>query len=267
MIKMKEGIIFDIKRYAINDGPGIRTTVFLKGCPLDCWWCHNPEGINPKIEEIKIKKTNNYKINSKENIGYKININDLLNEILRDITFYNESNGGVTFSGGEPLFQIDFLYSILVKCKKYKINTALDTSGFTTLKNIKKIYNYVDLFLYDLKFIDEKKHLKYTGKTNKIILSNLKYLNDIGKEIQIRIPLIPSITDTQKNLYSIKNFIKNLNNITEICLLPYNKFVEYKIIKFDKKSKIKNQSTQSKIKLNKIKKYFESEKYKVNIGG
>lgn len=266
MNKMKEGIIFDIKRYAINDGPGIRTTVFFKGCSLNCWWCHNPEGINPTIEKIKINK-NSHDLKIKEYIGYKINTKNLLNEILKDILFYNESKGGVTFSGGEPLFQVEFLYSILVECKKHKINTAIDTSGFTELKNIKKICNYVDLFLYDLKFIDKNKHIKYTGKSNNKILTNLKYLDDINKKIQIRIPLIPSITDTNKNLNSIKEFIDTLNNISDICLLPYNKLFEYKIIKYNKYSKKKNYSSQSKTKLNTIKKYFKSEKYKVNIGG
>jgi len=173
---MNEGIIFDIKRYAINDGPGIRTTVFLKGCPLNCWWCHNPEGINLNIEKLNINKKINTKINQKEKIGYKINVKDLTNELLKDYIFYKESGGGVTFSGGEPLIQIDFLHSILLECKKNNIKTAIDTCGYSTIKKIDKIYDYVDLFLYDIKFIDEKQHLKYTGKSNEKILSNLKYL-------------------------------------------------------------------------------------------
>ena len=150
---MNEGIIFDIKRYAINDGPGIRTTVFFKGCPLYCHWCHNPEGIDTNIEKLNINKKINSKINQNEIVGYKINKEDLTNEILKDIIFYNESGGGVTFSGGEPLLQIDFLHSMLIECKKNKINTAIDTCGYSTIKRIEKIYDYVDLFLYDLKFL------------------------------------------------------------------------------------------------------------------
>jgi len=254
---MNEGIIFDIKRYAINDGPGIRTTVFLKGCPLNCWWCHNPEGMNINIEKINIK----------EILGYKISVKDLINEVLKDYIFYNESGGGVTFSGGEPLLQIDFLLSILIECKKNKIKTALDTCGYSTIKKIDKIYDYVNLFLYDLKFIDEEKHLKYTGKSNKTILNNLKYLTNKGKKVQIRIPLIPNITDTSENLLSIKLYIDNLRNISEVNLLPYNKFAEYKMIKFNKNSKIKKFKTQTNEEIDQIKNYFESVKYKVNIGG
>jgi len=264
---MKEGIIFDIKRYAINDGPGIRTTVFFKGCPLRCHWCHNPEGININIEKLDNNKKINSKINQNEIVGYKINKEDLTNEILKDNIFYNESGGGVTFSGGEPLLQIDFLHLMLIECKKNKIHTAVETCGYSTIKRIEKIYEYVDLFLYDLKFIDDKLHKKYTGKSNKIILSNLKYLTDIGKKVQIRIPLIPNITDASDNLFLIKQFIDNLKYINEIHILPYNKFAEYKMKKFNKILKIKKLSTQSNKELNKIKYYFKSEKYKVKIGG
>ena len=254
---MNEGIIFDIKRYAINDGPGIRTTVFLKGCPLNCWWCHNPEGINSKIE----------KFNKKDTVGYNLNVKDIINEILKDHIFYNESGGGVTFSGGEPLLQIDFLHSILIECKKNNLNTAIDTCGYSTIDNIDKIYDKVDLFLFDLKFINEKEHLKYTGKSNKIIIKNLIYLSNKGKKVQIRIPLIPNITDTSENLISIKQFIDKLRYIDEICLLPYNKYAEVKIAKFNLNSKIKKLSTQTDKKLNQIKKIFETKKYKVKVGG
>ncbi len=132
---------------------------------------------------------------------------------------------------------------------------------------LEKIYKNVDIFLYDLKFIDDKYHIKYTGKTNKIILSNLKYLTNKGQKVQIRIPLIPNITDTIENLFSIKYFIDNLRNINQICLLPYNKYAEYKMEKFNKKSKIKKLSTQSNKDIDKIKNIFLSERYRVNVGG
>jgi pyruvate formate lyase activating enzyme len=254
---MQEGIIFDIKKYAINDGPGIRTTIFLKGCPLNCFWCHNPEGINKKIEKF----TNN-KI-----IGYKIKIKDLMIEILKDQIFYNESGGGVTFSGGEPLLQIDFLNSILIECKKNNINTVLDTCGYTSINKLNKIYNKVDLFLFDLKFINEKKHKKYTGKSNKNIIKNLIYLTNKGKKVKIRIPLIPNITDTTENLYSIREFIDKLKNIKEITLLPYNKYAEIKIQKFNYNQNIIKLSIQSNKKLRNIKKIFKSKKYHIDIGG
>jgi pyruvate formate lyase activating enzyme len=263
---MKKGIIFDIKRYAINDGPGIRTTVFFKGCPLNCQWCHNPEGIKSNIETNKtIKKY--IKNSQNETIGYKINKEKLIKIILKDQIFYNESKGGVTFSGGEPLMQINFLQSILIECKKNKINSAIDTCGYSSKNEIDKIYDYVNLFLYDLKFIDENKHIKYTGKSNGIILKNLKYLTEKGKKVQIRIPLIPNITDTYDNLYSIKKFIENLRNINEICLLPYNKLAESKKKNLYKEEKIQKYPTQSNEKLNDIKQIFQSKNFKIKIGG
>lgn len=254
---MNEGIIFDIKRYAINDGPGIRTTVFFKGCPLNCWWCHNPEGINPKI----------VRFNKNETIGYKINSKDLMKEILKDQIFYNESGGGVTFSGGEPLYQIEFLKTILKDCKKNNIHTAIDTSGYCSINEINRIYDDIDLILFDLKFINELEHLKFTGKSNKRIIQNLINLTCKGNKVQIRIPLIPNITDTLENLLSIKQFINKLINIKEITLLPYNKFAEIKIQKFNINSKINKLLTQTDEELEQIKKIFQSKKHKVKIGG
>ena len=163
--------------------------------------------------------------------------------------------------------QINFLQSILIECKKNKINSTIDTCGYSSKNEIDKIYDYVNLFLYDLKFIDENKHIKYTGKSNGIILKNLKYLTEKGKKVQIRIPLIPNITDTYDNLYSIKKFIENLRNINEICLLPYNKLAESKKKKLYPNVKIQKNHTQSNEKLNDIKPIFESKKYKIKIGG
>ena len=262
---MEKGIIFDIKRYAINDGPGIRTTIFFKGCPLNCQWCHNPEGIKSIIETIKID--NYIKNNQKRTIGYKINKEELIKIILKDKIFYNESKGGVTFSGGEPLMQINFLQSMLIECKKNDIHTVLDTCGYSNTNEIDKICDYVDLFLYDLKFIDENKHIKYTGKSNLIILKNLKYLTNKDKKIQIRIPLIPNITDNYDNLNSIKEYVENLENISEICILPYNKLAESKKNKLYSNIKIQKHKTQSNEKLNDIKQIFQSNKYKIKIGG
>ncbi len=263
---MNKGLIFDIKRYAIHDGPGIRTTIFMKGCPLNCVWCHNPEGIKSKIEKITSYK-NNFKKEQKEVIGYYVDKDELLNIILKDKIFYDESKGGITFSGGEPLLQIEFLKKMLNECKKHNIHTTIDTSGYSSIDNIKQIYNDVDLFLYDIKFIDEKKHIKYTQKSNKIILKNLKYLTNMGKKVQIRIPLIPKITDKKDNLKSIKIFLDGLKNINEICLLPYNKLAESKRKKYYKNLEFLTYSTQSEKFLNDVKKLFDSGKYVIKIGG
>ncbi|MHA1200052.1 MAG: glycyl-radical enzyme activating protein, partial [Candidatus Heimdallarchaeaceae archaeon] len=218
------GYIFDIKKFAIHDGPGIRTTVFLKGCSMDCWWCHNPESQNLKPEEIE--KANHH--NVQEIIGRKISVEEVLEEIEKDMIFYEESGGGVTFSGGEALTQPEFLFSLLKGCKDKNIHTILDTTGYTKWEILEKISSKVDLFLYDLKIINDNLHQKYTGVSNKLILENLQKLNEITKKIIIRVPIIPKITDTEENLTQISDIIKNLNSIQRVDILPYNKMGEEK---------------------------------------
>ena len=169
------GYVFDIKKFAIHDGPGIRTTVFLKGCPLRCWWCHNPES----IKQIKIDENNSCTA-SETSIVRKYSVNELLKIIQKDLIFYDESDGGVTFSGGEPLIQIDFLELILQKCKSEYIKTAIDTCGYVKTESFERIYKYTDLFLYDLKLFDDELHRKYTGVSNNLIKENLEFLNSIN---------------------------------------------------------------------------------------
>lgn len=257
---MTYGVIFDIKKYAIHDGPGIRTTIFLKGCPMNCLWCHNPESRNPKIEKLITKQ-------KKESFGKKITIEKALKEIMKDKIFYDESKGGVTFSGGEPMMQINYLYSLAKACKKEKINTALDTCGYAPSKDFIKISNLIDLFLYDIKIIDDELHKEYTGVSNQIILKNLKFLDENNSNIELRIPLIPNITDTNHNLLSIIKFIDNLHSIENIRLLPYNKIGEYKINKFNLSNKLGKLKTQTEKDLKNIKEKFEKYGYNVKIGG
>jgi len=265
-----EGTIFDIKKYAIHDGPGIRTTVFLKGCPLDCWWCHNPERRNPDIETIKIKNSKNTGIIStkkEESFGRRVSVNEVMKEIMKDEIFYNESNGGVTFSGGEPMMQFDFLLSLIKSCKNKGLSTVIDTCGYAPTENFKKISEWTDIFLYDIKIIDNNTHKKYTGVTNELILENLKQLINNGEKVQIRIPLIPGITDSNENLESIAQFLDTLKNIDEIRLLPYNKLGEYKIKKFNRTERLGKLPTQTDKEINRKCKPFESHGYKVKIGG
>ncbi|MFC2084339.1 glycyl-radical enzyme activating protein [Bacteroidota bacterium] len=266
------GYIFDIKHFAIHDGPGIRTTVFLNGCPLHCWWCHNPESLreypisdNFTDEKNKIEVNNYYhSINIKTR---EIDVNDLLPILEKDIIFFDESNGGVTFSGGEPLVQLDFLKEILVLCKGKEINTAVDTSGYAQISAIENIYDHTDLFLYDLKIIDDNEHVKFTEVSNKEIIENLKKLTDIGNKVIIRIPLIPDITDTERNLGDICNFISTLKNIRGIDLLPYNQFVQTKLKTLNIKSKLGKLRTQSEEKLQEIFFSFQSLGVEVNLRG
>ncbi len=253
------GYIFDIKKYSINDGPGIRTTIFFKGCPLNCWWCHNPESQKIEPEEFEgctFRWNLSYEGNNKNIVGKKISVADVMKEIEKDIPFYEESKGGVTFSGGEPLLQIDFLIKLLKECNKKGISTAVDTSGYSEWENFKKIYELVDLFLFDLKIVNEQKHIEYTGVSNKLIHDNLKHLTELGNKVTIRIPVIPSVTDTKDNLEELVNFISSLKKIKGISLLPFHKTAYSKYNKMRKQNKIPDLEPLTNDEMNKIKDRF-----------
>ena len=217
------GIIFDIKRFAIHDGPGIRTTVFLKGCPLRCAWCHNPESIeqNPRIVG-KVLKLNGRSFTKEETIGYEISTDKLYVELEKERTFMEESGGGVTFSGGEPLMQHDFLMEMLRICKKNGMHTTLDTSLYAPWEKIEAVSEFTDLFLVDLKLMDSEAHRKYTGVDNNLILENIRKLSALDVSITIRIPLIPEVTATADNIRQTISFLQSLNGIRNVDLLPFH---------------------------------------------
>jgi len=263
-----EGTIFDIKHFAVHDGPGIRQTVFLKGCPLSCWWCHNPESQKRNPEKyIRVNKLDGKSFEKETTIGYKITIDELLNTILGDKIFYEESDGGVTFSGGEPLMQADFLIEVLKKCKQNSVHTCVDTTGFTSKTTIEKIANLTDCFLFDIKLIDEELHQKYTGIPTEGILRNLQWLDENKKNVILRFPVIPGITDTEKNISEIKLFLKSLKNINQIDLLPYHNISNGKYARFKKENKMKNTNALSDKDMLQLKSEFESIGFKVGIGG
>jgi len=251
----KTGIIFDIKKYAIHDGPGIRTTIFLKGCSMGCQWCHNPESKNFGIENFTVKDRVK-KVTKTETVGYEITVDEVIRIINKDKVFYEESDGGVTFSGGEPMVQTNFLFEILKECKKSGIHTTVDTCGETICKNFEKIIDFVDLFLYDLKIIDKVIHNKYTGISNKRIHKNLINLIEKGKEIELRIPLIPDITDTDKNLEDLIKFISELKRKPAVILLPYNPLNRDKLDRFCLENKLGKLKTQPRKRLFEIKQKF-----------
>jgi len=270
-MKREKGVIFNIKKYSIHDGPGIRTTVFLKGCPLQCWWCQNPEGQNaePRILE-KTDRRKGFNLScseTKEIIGREVSVQEIMQEIEKDIVFYDESGGGVTFSGGEPLMQPDFLCLLLTECKKQEIHTAVDTCGYAPSEIISKISEMVDLFLYDLKIMDKEKHLKYTGATNELILDNLKQISKEGHQVVIRIPIVPGITDTTENMDQIWAFISRLKTIREVSLLPYNQLGKEKYKRFNLTNKMVNVTSTPSEKMREIKNRFENRGYRVKIGG
>jgi len=251
----KSGIIFDIKKYAIHDGPGIRTTIFFKGCSMGCQWCHNPESKNFDVEEFVVKDRVK-KTTKNETVGYEISVDDIIEKIEKDRVFYDESGGGVTFSGGEPLVQTNFLLEILKECKKSKIHTIVDTCGEASWKNFEIIIDYVDLFLYDLKIIDNVLHNKYTGVSNKRIHDNLKKLIESGKQIEIRIPLIPNITDTDINLNNLIDFISSIKIKPSVILLPYNPLNRDKLERFCMENKLGRLKVQPRKKIFAIKQRF-----------
>lgn len=245
--------IFDIQRNSFVDGPGIRTTVFFKGCNLKCKWCHNPESQSFEKQMMfyqnkctgcgKCKDIcqNNLKTcdlcgkcidicpsNARRICGKEYTVDEVLKTICKDKAFYENSGGGVTFSGGECMLHIDFLKELLKKCKGNGIHTAVDTAGSVPWQNFEKIMPYTDLFLYDVKCFSETLHIEGTGSSNKLILENLKKLSDNFKGcIIIRIPIIPGFNDYVEEIVQISEFLKNIH-YNAIEILPYHKMGENK---------------------------------------
>ncbi len=265
-----KGIIFDIKKFAIHDGPGIRTTIFLKGCPLKCWWCHNPESQNSKAEyihKVKAKSEASDIKDKRELVGREISSTDIIREVEKDRIFYEESGGGVTFSGGEPVMQFEFLSTLATKCKNLGIHTALDTSGYCSFKTLNWLGKVIDLFLFDLKFVDNEKHKKYTHVSNELILDNLIKLARLKHNINIRIPVIPDITDTDENITQICDFLTSLKVIKEVNLLPYMKMGEEKYRRLKRKYKLEKINIPTEERLHDIRDRVMEFGFKVNIGG
>lgn len=262
-----EGLIFDIKRFAVHDGPGIRTTVFFKGCPLNCFWCHNPESRKAEVESYdKEIIVDNKRFCKTEQVGYKISIDKLLMEVLQDEEFYDESNGGVTFSGGEPLLQHAFLLEILKACKAKGIHTAIDTTGYTASDKLKELIPYVDLFLFDIKHMNREAHLNLTGVDNDLIMKNLQLLSDEGKHVIIRFPVVPEWNDSIEDLTAMKQLLAELR-IKELNLLPYHKTGRGKYERFNIAEKAKKILEPSAEYVLELKQLLESEKLHVKIGG
>lgn len=248
----KQGLVFGIQHFSVHDGSGIRSNVFLKGCPLRCRWCHNPEGLAMEVQmqyyENKCMKCgkcggvyrNPEKINLEtdekkkeyadqciyhalEVVGTYMTSEEIIKEVLEDQKFFQSSEGGMTVSGGEPMLQPEFVADLLKLAKKHGLSTAMETSGYALWKHYENMLPYVDEFLWDYKVTDNEEHKKFTGVGNKQILENLKLLHEKGANITLRCPVIPGINDTEEHFRGIAGITLNLPRIKGAQLMPYHK--------------------------------------------
>ncbi len=296
--KEPRGIVFDIKRYAVHDGPGIRTAVYLKGCPLSCVWCHNPEGQAMQAEIVQWQSrcihcgaclaacpaaegadltssecqlcgrcVEACPAGARELTGRWMTVPEVMAEVKKDILFYDESGGGVTFSGGEPLAQPSFLLALLRACKALELHTAVDTTGYAPAETLSAITPYVNLFLYDLKLMDDAAHRHYAGVPNERILVNLRALAAAGKQVAIRVPIIPGVTDGDENLAAIGRFVVALGSVRQVDLLPYHALAQDKYGRLRKEYALAQVQPPSQDRMQLIASRLKSLGLTVTIGG
>ncbi len=272
----KSAVIFNIQKFCINDGPGIRTTVFFKGCPLDCAWCHNPESkiVTQELmydakkcigcgKCMSVCPMGCHSINEEgmhepdrkncvvcgkcaevcyaealEMAGYEKTVDEVIAEVMKDEIFYQNSGGGLTVSGGEPMAQFGFVYELLKAAKGRGLHVCMETCGFSSEENYRKIAEYVDIFLFDYKLTDPDEHEKYTGQKNELILSNLRMLDSIGAKIVLRCPIIPGINDNDAHFGAIAALANELDNVLEINVEPYHPLGSGKAAMLGKEYKI-----------------------------
>ncbi len=272
------GQIFKIQRYSIHDGPGIRTTVFFQGCPLSCWWCHNPES-RPVIARLKgmvvsnSRKTSHSAIQAEQNQKNKlfkareIDLDSLVKEMEKDSIFFDHSGGGVTCSGGEPLLQHEFLLKFLKKLKEREIHTVVDTSGFAPIRVMSETADTADLILFDLKLINNENHIKYTGVSVKPVHDNLKLLHDKGTDVWLRFPLIPGITGKSENIDKMIDFLLPFKKFRHINILPFHKTGEGKYLNLGMENLMKGIEPPSEKRIEAVKKKFKQKGFSVITGG
>ncbi|MFW5810116.1 MAG: glycyl-radical enzyme activating protein [Thermodesulfobacteriota bacterium] len=264
----EKGILFNIQKYAIHDGPGIRTTVFLKGCPLACWWCHNPEGQRVAIEQCEpAADSSGGAIEPPETFGWAATTSEVVAEIEKDRIFYEESGGGATFSGGEPLSQARFLKSLLTACAEREIHTAVDTSGYAPHRVVTEIGPLADLFLFDLKLMDRMAHLRYTGVPNELIFENLEALVEMGKPIIIRFPLIPGFTDKEPNIRAVGQYVSTLDTVQSIAVLPYHEIAAGKYTALQLRNRMTDTRPPDEARVTEAASLLASYGLEVTIGG
>ncbi|HEX9007005.1 MAG TPA: glycyl-radical enzyme activating protein [Bacteroidota bacterium] len=296
--------VFNIMRYCVHDGPGIRTTVFLKGCPLRCSWCHNPEG-QQKVVELSFREdrcvrcgdcfqicpngavrregdrylplreacegcgtcTDACYAEARQLVGTPMTVSEVMNEILKDIAFYDQSGGGVTFSGGEPLLWAAFLARAMCACKEFGIHTALETAGFAPWEQLEPVARVTDLFLYDLKLMDEEAHKRFTGVSSALILENLVRLSDQGAKITVRFPLVPGVNDHDANLRATAEFLRTRTTVRDVHILPFHRIGYEKSFRLGHESSMASLETPAEQKVHEAAWLFEQHQLHVTIGG
>jgi pyruvate formate lyase activating enzyme len=301
---MKSGIVFDIKKYALHDGPGIRVTVHLKGCPLSCWWCHNPESqkFSPQLLfrgerciacDMCVSSCANGAISAgggsmftdpnrcegngdcagvcpsgaREICGRVVDVKDVMAEILKERIFFEQSGGGVTLSGGEPLCQPEFAMAVLAECRRLGIHTAVDTSGFVSTEVLLEAIPMTDLFLYDVKHMNPEKHTEYTGVDNSVILSNMSKLGEGGAAINARMPFVPGVNSDEENLRATGSFLAKVPGVTQLNLLPYHSAAEGKHDRWGMKYRLKGTYTPTENSLRRAAEIVETAGIRAAIGG
>jgi len=299
------GTVFDIRRYSIHDGPGIRTTVFLKGCVLSCWWCHNPESqtlgpelivresrcircgacveacerggaalgdAGPVTDRARCAGCDSYACaavcyaGAREVAGTVMGVDRVLEVAARDEPFYRESGGGVTLSGGEPLLQADFTAALLLALRERGIQTALDTCGHVPWAVLDRVRAHVDLFLYDVKLMDEERHRRFTGVSNRHILENLRALSGQGHRIVLRLPVIPGVNDDAANVRAVAALAAGLPHLAGVALLPYPRIGVDKYARLDRKYRLAGTGVPSRARMDGIAAAFAAAGLEVHRG-
>jgi len=301
---MESGTVFNIQKYSAQDGPGIRTTVFLKGCPLCCQWCHNPESISPRREMIVIENrciacgecraacpfgetiagegplparpdqctlcgecVDACPTGARQMIGRTMTVDEVMDEVVKDQVFYETSGGGVTISGGEPLLQPKFLVALLKAMRTASLNAVLDTTGYGCTEHLLTAAGLSDLVLYDLKAFEEQRHRALTGVSNRSILSNLQALDDIHRNVWIRLPVVPGFNDDLAELEKIANLVADLRSVTLVNLLPFHRSGLHKYERLGQVHGLDGVTAPSEELMERVADVFRDRKLPTKIGG